>query len=249
MIFSHDDIKLTLLDAAEFDYKKCNVSVAARGHCALSYRICSDAVLGFKNKTVAVGDGSVTFFPAGLPYTRSCTRDRMLVLHLDVQGYVGYDLQTVAGNEQIREHFERIIDIWSKKQQGYRYDAQAELYRLFGYLYREFGGRARPPQSIAPAVESIHEYYTDPQLTVNALARDSGVSEVYFRRVFREHFGVSPKQYITDLRIECAKSLLRLEGTAVDEVAVRCGFSEPKHFSVAFRKKVGTPPSEYRKNR
>ena len=66
------------------------------------------------------------------------------------------------------------------------------------------------------------------------------------RRV-RALLGRSPKDEITRVQLEKAKSLLSETDLPVVAVAVRCGFSQPKYFSEVFHAKVGTPPASYRR--
>jgi AraC-like DNA-binding protein len=74
-----------------------------------------------------------------------------------------------------------------------------------------------------------------------------GVSEVYFRKIFQDQFGVTPKEYLIRMRIEYAKSLLLSEQFTVSEIATLCGYSEPCHFSREFSKRVGVSPNQYTK--
>ena len=246
MIFSNDGLKFTILDAIEFDYGHTDISMPPRNFSALSYRMSSDASLSCTDNELEVCGGSLTFFPAGVGYTRRCTHDRMLVIHLDVENYVGYTLESVMPKDtDVYSYFSRIVDVWTKRQAGYRYRANALLYEMMANLYCEYFVGANIPSVIEKAVKEIHARYTDSSLTVSELAAHAGVSEVYLRRVFREHFGVSPKQYVIDLRIEYAKSLLGIGDIPINEVATRAGFTEPKHFAVAFRKKTGYPPSKH----
>ena len=58
-------------------------------------------------------------------------------------------------------------------------------------------------------------------------------------------FGVSPKEYITQKRIEYAKILLSSGDFLVSEVGILCGYAEPCHFSREFSRRVGMIPSRY----
>ena len=98
---------------------------------------------------------------------------------------------------------------------------------------------------IRAAVEEIERSLTDKELSVARLSELCGMSEVYFRRLFLSFFGVSPKEYIIQKRIDYAKSLLRSGNFSVSKAAELCGYSEPCHFSREFAKRVGIPPSKY----
>lgn len=99
---------------------------------------------------------------------------------------------------------------------------------------------------ISPALELIHSEFTRGDISVSELAALCGISEAYLRRIFLSKYGVSPKEYIINMRIGYAKQLLSLEEFPVGEIASMCGYAEPTHFSREFTKRVGVPPSEYR---
>ena len=98
---------------------------------------------------------------------------------------------------------------------------------------------------IAAAVEEIERAFTVKDLNVSDLAALCGISEVYFRRLFFNAFGISPKEYIIQKRIEYAKTLLSTGDFSVSEVGVLCGYAEPCHFSREFSKRTGIPPIQY----
>ena len=98
---------------------------------------------------------------------------------------------------------------------------------------------------ITPAVEKMERAFTQNDLTVCKLAALCGISEVYFRRLFLQIFGISPKEYIIQKRIEYAKTLLSSGDFSVSEVSSLCGYAEPCHFSREFSKRVGVTPSQF----
>lgn len=116
---------------------------------------------------------------------------------------------------------------------------------LYGMLYKI--GRERLPRELTSAVRRIKSDYGDPSLTNGVLAAECNVSEVYFRRLFKEHLGTSPRQYIIDMRLQIAKQLLSEGQLSIAKISERCGFSNQYHFSRLFKQHTGLTPSEYRK--
>ena len=82
-------------------------------------------------------------------------------------------------------------------------------------------------------------------VSVAALAELTFVSESYFRRLFRQVYGLSPCRYIRTMRIEMATALLESGECTVSEAAERVGFSDEKYFSREFRHLKGVSPSAY----
>lgn len=99
---------------------------------------------------------------------------------------------------------------------------------------------------LATALNTIENNLQDPQLDIIKIAEISSVSDVYLRKLFNKTFGVSPKQYLTDLRISKAKQLLKNTQLSITEVAERCGYWSIYHFSRAFKTATGHSPTEYR---
>ena len=64
------------------------------------------------------------------------------------------------------------------------------------------------PRELLGTVRIICNEYSDVSLTNAKLASVCNISEIYFRKLFTKHFGISPKQFVIDLRIQKAKHLL-----------------------------------------
>lgn len=84
------------------------------------------------------------------------------------------------------------------------------------------------------------------EIKIREIADMCNVSEVYFRRLFKEYSGVSPVEYIINSRIERAKKYLKYENTGICDIAYRCGFESESYFSRLFKKKTGLSPKKYR---
>lgn len=97
---------------------------------------------------------------------------------------------------------------------------------------------------ISQAINYIDEYFlTD--ITAEQLSEISNYSYDRFRHIFRTVTGMSPKQYITNKRIEHAKFLLSTTDYSVTEVGSLCGFSATTIFIKKFSLLYGTTPYKY----
>lgn len=83
-------------------------------------------------------------------------------------------------------------------------------------------------------------------LSISRLAQACGLSRSHFSRAFRGSTGLSPHQWLTQMRIERAKTLLS-EPRPVAEVALDCGFSDQAHLARVFSRLVGLTPSQWRR--
>lgn len=104
---------------------------------------------------------------------------------------------------------------------------------------------SRGNRSLDSACHYIFDYFnTDIDLT--ELATSVGYSYDRFRHIFRQRYGLPPKQMILFKRIDAAKTLLLGNGK-IANIARECGFSSASQFNTAFRKSQGITPSQYRK--
>ena len=99
-----------------------------------------------------------------------------------------------------------------------------------------------------PAIKYIYDNYHLSDLTNARLAEECNISEVYFRRLFKQRFNTSPKQFIIALRIQKAKQLLSEGKQKIWAISEACGFASAYHFCRIFKQHTGFTPSEYRKN-
>jgi AraC family transcriptional regulator len=83
--------------------------------------------------------------------------------------------------------------------------------------------------------------------SLTRLAREAGMSEFHFSRMFKRTTGESPSQYFIGLKMERAQALLRETRKAVIEIAFEVGYSNPSHFAQIFRRETGRSPAEYRR--
>jgi len=99
-------------------------------------------------------------------------------------------------------------------------------------------------ERVAPAVEYISQNYTKP-ITNRELAALTGLSTVYFRKLFTEVMGTSPMVYARRLRIEKARELLQSDYGTLTDLAQSLGYASLYDFSRDFKKHTGTAPSHY----
>lgn len=221
----------------------------ARGFSALSFRIEADTLLLTEQGEHRLRDHDVSFVPAALDYRRISKTDRLIVIHLDVPEYHARDIEcfTPRTPEPLSALFFKLLRCWEGRRLGYRHEAAAITHEIFLECYRQSVGVGEPPSRIWRSVEYMERAYTDPGLTVSAVAARSYVSEVYFRRLFKREYGISPQRYIVDLRLRHAAALIATGYHTLKEVAFLSGYTDYKYFSVEFRRQYGISPSKYSK--
>lgn len=110
------------------------------------------------------------------------------------------------------------------------------------------GGRtppAAPEQHIDIALRWLDEHLADSD-ALRKLPRITRLSPDYLRRLFKEHTGMPPKQYLTVQRMRAARFDLRQTDRLVKEIAARTGYGDAFHFSRQYRRFWGISPSAER---
>ena len=96
------------------------------------------------------------------------------------------------------------------------------------------------------SVDYIHSHY-DKDVTLAELAAVSCLSKFHFLRLFKEAFGRTPYQFIIEVKVRRAISLLRDSRLSIRDISKSLGQPDPSTFSRLFRKHVGVYPSQFRK--
>ncbi|MFD2467685.1 helix-turn-helix domain-containing protein [Amycolatopsis silviterrae] len=104
---------------------------------------------------------------------------------------------------------------------------------------------ARENPRVRAVVTAMRERLAEP-VTLADLAGEVHLSVYHLVRVFKEATGVTPYRYLTRLRIDEAKRLLRETDLTISQIAGRCGFADPAVLSKAFLRQTGVRPSAYR---
>lgn len=86
----------------------------------------------------------------------------------------------------------------------------------------------------------------DQKLNLDFLASVRFVSKYHLLRLFKRYYGMTPRQYLIDKRIEKSKELL-IQGTSVTEVCFAVGFESVGSFSSLFKSRLGKSPSKFQK--
>ncbi len=101
---------------------------------------------------------------------------------------------------------------------------------------------------IEKAKAFIHEHYTE-EISRTAIAEDVGFSADYLARVFKAETGMTCNEYLTQYRMEKAKSLLLTKEVSVSDVAQMVGYDHFSYFCTLFKRHTGVSPQQYRKSK
>lgn len=99
-------------------------------------------------------------------------------------------------------------------------------------------------RAVQIAREYIEDCYTDDS-NLEQLSELGGLSPFHFIRVFEKHTGITPHAYLTQVRVNRAKTMLD-SGLRLAEIAATCGFFDQSHLTRHFRRQFGITPGKYR---
>ena len=153
-------------------------------------------------------------------------------------------------NLHLEPLFRSMIETDVLKQPGYSVKCLSILYQIYVSLieHTQSGSSVsfRYPQ-IERATYEIEKNFRNAGFRIYDVARKTGMSEVYFRKLFKEECGMSPSKYLISLRIAHAKNLITYENLSISEIAIASGFSDIYYFSRQFKKTTGLTPTEYKR--
>lgn len=124
----------------------------------------------------------------------------------------------------------------------------AETRQVFGsaLAFRDSQTQNQYKTIIHRAKKYIEGHYPDPDLSLIEVAAQVNLSPSHFSLVFSRETGETFKEYLTKIRIDRAKELLRTTGLKSFEVAYQSGYNDPHYFSYIFRKNTGLSPQQFR---
>ena len=95
-------------------------------------------------------------------------------------------------------------------------------------------------------IRYMNEHYRE-NVTLDILSGVANLDKSYLVRLFRSHCGMSPIEYLIDLRLGQARTLLINTDMPVGEIAFECGYNSTSFFVSSFRSRFGCTPGVYRK--
>jgi len=197
-------------------------------------------------------DGLEEYEPLSASLDRTRMRARQEIAGWSVASRPFLEL---SGRPRVRRMLEEVVAEYGRHDAQSRYIAGALLLAALGQIEREvrlIGELSRHEVAVgADAVRRVQrarewlerELETPPSM--EDIAARVGWSADHLRRMFRAVLHASPLEIQTSARIRRAQELLRYGEWERSEVAARCGFADPSHFSRVFKRETGLSPREW----
>ena len=155
------------------------------------------------------------------------------------------------GTEHMDGLFANLLHCYQVGTAASQADCMSVLYHIYGLLIKCAKQENTPNNQdnrISAAKAYIDEHYGNCTLAISALAEMAGISEVYFRKLFKEKYRISPAKYLISARLGNAKKLMRYDFLSIEDCALQSGFSSAQYFCRVFKKEVGISPGEYKRS-
>ena len=256
MSFLDSEISVEFLGAfkikrGEFSHKSFN----NRAYDSIGMRLKGNGEFISKNSCTKVNEGSIVYIPKNADYTQKTKGETVIAVHfINYSDFKPKNIEclTVDDTRYAAELFNQMYDIWKEKKKGYRYLCLSLFYELLYFMeHQNVSSKSTPlnyEAEISKAMDYIHSNYRNGNIKVSELSQMCSLSETYFRKIFKKFSGVSPQQYIMDLKLEFAFHLLGSNLYTVSEVAHKSGFEDTKYFSRVFKKKYSLSPKQAQLN-
>lgn len=200
----------------------------------------------FEGGEVVSDSEHAVLLPEGLNYLNECLADaESYVFNFHTNAPCEPMAVDFSDHDLARKHYNDILSRIPFSSISDSCAIMESMYALAkGIFYSESGVRLHP--IIKGAVSFMQQNLSCAALTVEDVARSLNISEIYLRKLFEKHLGVTPFKKLTELRMSRAKLLVE-EGQGLKEVCASVGYTDVFQFSRAYKRYFGHPPSSDRK--
>ncbi len=228
----------------------------SRHHHGFIYTLEGAETYIFQDKKITTPPGTTLYIPKGEAYTIELDDETNIVVTMEFElpeGEVSprpFLVRADKGSD-IKNCFLEAEHICNVRKYASNVLCKSLFYKAVYLLLSRETGYHTPKSGtrLRDAVEYIHENYRRNDFRISDVYAVSGISAKYFETLFRQEYGITPKEYLTQLRIEYAKVLLENEKYTVGDAAFEVGYSDIYHFSKIFKAKTGMSPGEVRRMR
>ena len=225
---------------------------------------CFELILNLEGEGImTIGDqqfpfypGSVHIVPKNTPHIKdSCDQFKDIYFLTDTLSMATHSIdesRPIVFSDDADKTLEKLMHMMLYRYlQGNKNDSVLEsMYELAISIIEEAAVKA----DVCPVVDKIIRQLTlsfnDPLLSMENVLNATGYNKDHIRRIFIKETGMTPKGYLTTLRITQAKKLLKRQKethTPINDIGALCGYYDPQYFSRIFKREVGLTPMEYAK--
>ncbi len=222
-------------------------------------RPCWAIVIKYEGETVYTSNkisylsdiNNLVILPKGCSYEWCCTHSGHFSIIEFESELICSDIFSfsVKNSAKILKLFKELEYKRTLRKPMYETESIRDTYSILLMLTQTMSKKYLPTEKrskISPALDYIAKNYNT-DIKNDDLARLTGISTVYFRKLFTEVLGIPPMTYVHELRTKKAKEMLKSDYGSITDIAQSLGYLNIYDFSRAFKKHVGISPSKYEK--
>ncbi len=254
------DYNVRFLDYIEINQQPQNPSFCCISHpkkqdLLLYLNNCETEYTAIDGRKIATKSGDVVYVPTGSEYTVRCVKAQspssstyqinFLLSELNGERFVFSDKIEVftPKTTDLKALFKKQA-LLSENPSTFPAAQKAVMYELINALASERSIRMFHP-TIEAGLKYLHEHY-DGNPSVAELAEVCHISQVYFRKLFKEQTGKTPAEYRNALRLQDAEQQLMYGNSAISEISESLGYATVSHFIKQFRSVYSVSPLTFR---
>lgn len=249
----NNNIKSPIISLNVYDIKsqkeKVNI-VEGRPFCSLSYRKYGTVKFNIEDREFISKAGSITFIPKGQSYSTEIIEDtHMIAIHFNTLDENTFNIPFVIENKnsQLCQLFESVSKKYSVENDN-NYECYSYFYKILAEIEKHF--IKKQESNINPVILEaklkIDKNFANSDFNIDSLVSELSICASHLRSEFRKYYSVSPIEYLKNVRLQNAFSLLASNYYSVEEVSKQSGYSSMSYFIQAFRKSTGYSPLKYK---
>lgn len=162
----------------------------------------------------------------------------------------------VSNYQLYKNAYTEIIRLYEGESKNREFLLQSKIYEFLDIILNESKLKSRiknvgtkiSPEAVQKAVKFIDENFQS-RIVLKDVADAVNFSPVYFHKCFTSSTGKTPHEYITEKRLEAAKTYLLTTSNPMSKIVDMCGFSSISYFDYIFKKAYGMTPSQFRQKK
>lgn len=212
------------------------------------YTTCGNGIISYDDLTFEVGQNDFIFMHPHEKFNYRCKEDVWHFWWFEYRGtqqFVSADtIFNLAISDFVLSLFEQSL-VYAKAG---RWDISSSLFTsACGILQQvlSIASVSKYTESMQAAEQFVRENIQN--ISVAQLSEHLQMNERTLRNMFYSTIELSPKQFISKMRLDSAQQLLENSLLSIEEIAVQLGFCSQFHLSRSFKERFGIPPLQYRK--
>ncbi len=182
------------------------------------------------------GDLETSHIAVILLTAKNSINDRIECYNAGADAYISKPFEMGVLNARINN----FISHKKSKQEEFKTNVELNISSLENHSMDE--------QFLKRAIEIIEKYLSEVDFDINTFAEELNLSKSSLYRKIKTITGLSPIEFIRNIKLKHASVMLKNNTTSISEVAYAVGFSDPKYFSSCFKAEFNITPSEFQKN-